>query len=99
MGSTWGDFTRHDDAPSRISEGPRGTVAGGIAVIFFGAVALLMGFVLTYSDVRGPNDARGDKNVAFLWVPGAVIVVIGIALVALGCWRRCGHGAILVTDE
>jgi hypothetical protein len=84
----WGDFTRQDDVPTcGPSEGPRGRLAGGIAVLVVGLVTMLMGFVLTYSDLRGPNDARGDKAVAFLWVPGAVIAVVGVALFVWGWWR------------
>lgn len=52
-----------------------------------GLVAVVMGFVLTYLDLRGPEDARGDRTMPFLWVPGAVIIVIGVALFAWGWWR------------
>ena len=87
MGSTWGDFTRREDEPARTSEGPRGLVAGGIAVVVLGVIVMVMGFVFTYAELRGPNDLRGDKTVPLLWVPGAVLATIGVALLAWGWWR------------
>jgi hypothetical protein len=40
---------------------------------------MLVGIVVTYSDLNVPNDVRADKSVPFLWVPGAVVAVIGVA--------------------
>src|SRR5262249_50236878 len=89
MRSAWGDFSRHDEAPSRgQSEGPSGRIVGlGRLFLVVGLGVMLMGILLRYEDLNGPNDMRANNHIAFLWVPGAILAVIGVALFAWGCWR------------
>ena len=57
-------------------------------MLVIGVALTILGSVLTYADLRGPNDARGDRLVPFLWTPGAVIALIGLALIGWGLWRN-----------
>jgi hypothetical protein len=86
----WGDFGGQDAAPlRRPSEGPTGwIVAVGLLLLVVGLGAMLLGVLAEYGDLNGPNDVRMNDTVAFLWAPGAVVAVIGVALFAWGCWRK-----------
>jgi len=88
MRSTWGDFRRLDTASLRPSDGPGGRLVGvGLLLVVVGLVVVVMGVLVTYSDLNGPNDRRADKSIPFLWVPGAVAAVVGVALLAWAWWH------------
>jgi hypothetical protein len=87
--SHWGDFTRKDDGPVREYDGhPLRAAWAGFALLVAGAALFTLGLVLSYADLKGPNDSRGDRLVPYLWTPGAAIAAVGLALIGWGWWRK-----------
>jgi hypothetical protein len=86
----WGDFSRVDDGPlRRTEEGPSGRVVGaGLFLLILGLAEIVMARALYFSWFSNTGNPKPDENLAYLWIPGLVMAVVGVGAFAWGWWRN-----------